>query len=397
MPSNPKKTPSGQRKRVTASARARISTKKIRLKNQIHEESFLQDGMLASSSVSSPQPPPPVQTNHDMVLAMLSDIKASNQSLSDRMTKLERQSSEPSYPTSHWSHLQGQAPGLSRHQGTATIPHVHYSGEVRGAQTPRPATGSTTSLSSEEQTGSNHHPQTTGGRFSSNLPSDAVLPSLETIRRLPNVSEAVSGILASYDSHNRLESSQGKPHRRSRRYNTHDTVSVAPEVRWPNEGFHGSNGKKRLLYDDLSMPQWVAGQLTNILHMQDQATSKQALIQVIAAMKDAVSIPFTAVKNAWACSMHELEEGNLTWNDSTQWALNRLSASQVSLINSHSAPSALKKFCKYFNEGSCTHDGHHGLYKHNCSFCGKQGRTANHPENKCNFRSKKQEKGATSS
>ena len=147
------------------------------------------------------------------------------------------------------------------------------------------------------------------------------------------MSEAVSSILASYDSHNRLESSQGKPHRRSGCYNTHDTVSVAPEVRWPNEGFHGSNSKKRLLYDDLSMPQWVGGQLTNILHMQDQATSRQALIQVIAAMKDAVSIPFTAVKNAWACSMHELEEGNLTWNDSTQWALNRLSASQVSLIN----------------------------------------------------------------
>ena len=167
MPSNPKKTPSGQRKRVTASARARISTKKIPWKNQIHEESFLQDGILASSSVSSPQPPPPAepQSKHDMVLAMLSDIKASNQSLSDRMTKLERQSLESSYPTSHWSHSQGQAPGPSRHQGTATIPHVHYSGEVRGTHTPRPAIGNTISLSSEEETGLNHHPQTTGGRF----------------------------------------------------------------------------------------------------------------------------------------------------------------------------------------------------------------------------------------
>ena len=145
------------------------------------------------------------------------------------------------------------------------------------------------------------------------------------------------------------------------------------------------------------MPQWVAGQLTNILHMQDHATSREALIQVIAAMKDAVSIPFTAAKNAWACSMHELEEGNLTWNDSTQWALNRLSVSQVSLINSHSAPPSLKKFCKYFNERSCTHEGHHGLYKHSCSFCGKQGRTANHPKSKCNFKNKRQEKSATSS
>ena len=79
------------------------------------------------------------------------------------------------------------------------------------------------------------------------------------------------------------------------------------------------------------MPQWVAGQLTNILHMQDPLTSKQALTQVICDMKDAVSLPFTAVKNAWACSMHELEEGNLSWADSTQWALNRLSASQVLL------------------------------------------------------------------
>ena len=104
MPSNPKKTPSGQRKRVTASARARISTKKIRRKSQVHEESFLQDGMLGSSSISSPQPPPSAepQGNHDLVLAMLSDIKASNQSLSDRMTNLEQQSLESSHHTNHW-------------------------------------------------------------------------------------------------------------------------------------------------------------------------------------------------------------------------------------------------------------------------------------------------------
>ena len=126
------------------------------------------------------------------------------------------------------------------------------------------------------------------------------------------------------------------------------------------------------------MPQWVAGQLTNILHMQDPLTSKQALTQVIWAMKDAVSLPFTAVKNAWACSMHELKEGNLSWADSTQWALNRLSASQVSLVNFQSV--SQKRLCCYYNEGSCSHDGHHGLYKHNCSFCSKQGRTSNHPE-----------------
>ena len=46
--------------------------------------------------------------------------------------------------------------------------------------------------------------------------------------------------------------------------------------------------------------------------------------------------------------MHELEEGNLAWGDSTQWAFNRLSASQVSMINSQSV--SQKNLCKYFNE-----------------------------------------------
>ena len=222
------------------------------------------------------------------------------------------------------------------------------------------------------------------------LPRDAIIPGLDSLRKLPNVSEAVSSILASYEQQAKHESLQGKNSRKSGRYNNFDTVSNPPERRWPNEGYHGSNGKKRLLYDDLSMPQWVAGQLTNILHMQDPLTSKQALTQVVCARKDAVSLPFTAVKNAWACSMHELEEGNLSWADSTQWALKRLSASQVSLVNAQSV--SQKRLCRYYNEGSCSHDGHHGLYKHSCSFCSKQGRTSNHPESKHNFKYKKQEK-----
>ena len=222
-----------------------------------------------------------------------------------------------------------------------------------------------------------------------NLPHDAIMPSLDSLRRLPNVSEAVSNILASYDQQATHESLQGKKSRRSGRNNNFDTVSNPPKRRWPNEGYHGSNSKKRLLYNDLSMPHWVAGQLTNILHMQDPLTSKQTLTQVVCAMRDAVSVPFTAVKNAWACSMHELEEGNLSLVDSTQWALNRLSASQVSLVNSQSV--SQKRLCWYYNIRSCSHDGHHGLYKHNCSFCSKQGRTSYHPENKCKFKYKMQE------
>ena len=115
---------------------------------------------------------------------------------------------------------------------------------------------------------------------------------LKTIGRLPNVSEAVS-----HDK--KQEYSQGNPHHRSGLYNNYDTVSAPPDVIWPYEGFHGSNDKKRLLYDELSVPQWMAGQLTNILHMQDLIIAKQALVQVIAAIKDAVSIFLLQSKMLW--------------------------------------------------------------------------------------------------
>ena len=48
-------------------------------------------------------------------------------------------------------------------------------------------------------------------------------------------------------------------------------------------------------------------------------------------IRGAVSFPWPAVRAAWASSMHQVEEGYLSWADATQWAIIRLSASQVAL------------------------------------------------------------------
>ena len=139
------------------------------------------------------------------------------------------------------------------------------------------------------------------------------------------------------------------------------------------QGLHVSNGKKRDIYDELSLPQWIPGQLSNIYAISDPTLSKQALLQVIFAMRDAVSLLWPAVRAAWASSMHQMEEGHLSLADSTQWAINRLSASQVALAytqaTTQSTPS--RRPCRYYNEGSCYHEGHHGSYTHFCSHCMK--------------------------
>ena len=206
MPSKPRKTPSGHRKKVTASAQARVSTRKIRKKNPNQEGSFLQTGMLSSSSTSSPHPLPVAESqgNHDTILAMLTDIKASNQALAERITKIERQTLESHPNTNQGTQFRSQDMGSSRIVGnTSVAPHVHCNtGSIQGVQDLHPTAGNTIACTTNEHPSSNHHAQVNMGSGLASLPNDSVLPNLETIRRLESVSEAVSNILASYESQN---------------------------------------------------------------------------------------------------------------------------------------------------------------------------------------------------
>ena len=54
---------------------------------------------------------------------------------------------------------------------------------------------------------------------------DAVIPNLQSLRTNPTISDAVNGLLASYDGRAHQELSQGKPQstKRSGHFNTHDT------------------------------------------------------------------------------------------------------------------------------------------------------------------------------
>ena len=140
-----------------------------------------------------------------------------------------------------------------------------------------------------------------------------------------------------------------------------ETCTAPPELRWPNKGFVGGTNRKRLSYDDMSIPQWVAGQLNNISQIQENSLLRLVLDQVIAAMRDASSLPWAAVRGAWASSMHDREEGRLTWRDTTQWAINRLSNAQVAMLNSQAVSQTKGWVCRYYNEGARSFDGHHGL------------------------------------
>ena len=83
--------------------------------------------------------------------------------------------------------------------------------------------------------------------------------------------------------------------------------------------------------------------------------------------------------------MTEAEEGRLRLDDTTQWALHRVSSLKIAVLNSQNLKTASSKtrVCNFFIDGSCNSDGHYGIYKHICLFCHKQGYFMTHPEFKC--------------
>ena len=139
----------------------------------------------------------------------------------------------------------------------------------------------------------------------------------------------------------------------------------------------------------MNLPQWVAGQLSNALLIEDPTLLRQVLTQVVLAMRDTVSLPWQAVRAAWALSMTDIEEGRLVWADSTQWSLSRISNSQLEVLNSQNVSTSGQKIriCRLFNKGTCTSEGHHRSYKHFYANCYKHGLSLMHPESRCFSRS----------
>ena len=52
------------------------------------------------------------------------------------------------------------------------------------------------------------------------------------------------------------------------------------------------------MYDKLSLPQWVAGQLLNIYHIKDHELARLALLQITHSMRDAMPLLWAALCNA---------------------------------------------------------------------------------------------------
>ena len=250
---------------MTASVRARISTRKINRQSTKHlGESYIQQSTPTDvSTVPQTQNSDPTLPQGDTsttIISMLNKLLESNQALMARIESIEERQNNDRWHTDQalGSDTTGQRavnllPGGTLPGARVQNMHPHAlppigSPRVRFPTLPR----------------AQNHPQGiatgVGDHFLSQsaargeIQSDEVVPTLEALRRAPSISSSVTQLLESYEEQARA-SLQGRQAKKSGRYNTTDIVYTTPEYRWPNEVYHAPAGKKKVAYDDLTLPQ----------------------------------------------------------------------------------------------------------------------------------------------
>ena len=249
-----KQIPALQRKKVTASARARVSTSRVRKATKSRlEESFLQSSppLTAMAYLNHPNltttPSQPINNQPDVMIDMLRQLTQSNQSLLERIEKFDQQPAN-THQTTVVGGLSTKSQLLGSHGASLVqenLPHhpiFHHllnSSARTVSNTLSTSNNCTCSASQQSDTASNIHGTTAV------LIHEGVVPSLGNLRRLANVSQAVTNALAAYED--QAKSTLLGKQRRSGRYNTTDIAQNPPEICWPNEGYHSSAGKKGYL------------------------------------------------------------------------------------------------------------------------------------------------------
>ena len=265
MPSHLKKTPvTTGREKVTASVRAKTSIRKQRKPPTAGQDgSYIQDPVsTVTHTVTSSSPRILGSSHNDTILMILQEMQQTNKDIVQRIVTLEKSQSICPTSLASTSNSQAQVHTDPMSHGIAgrqfNISHATGGDPVSNQISSRSTAG--LGVRPHVNIQESHQPTKSAATsaIEQNPYHDSIIPNIDTLRQHPSISQAVSQLLATYETQAKAEISQGKTSNKcSGRYNTTDTAHASPEKRWANEGYFGSQGKKRHAYDDLTLTQWV--------------------------------------------------------------------------------------------------------------------------------------------
>ena len=101
---------------------------------------------------------------------------------------------------------------------------------------------------------------------------------------------------------------------KSGRVKTVDDI-VIREVDWPHYHVYRSPGHRAVRYEDLTVPEFVFGFLSQMTSIAGRKTNQKMLTHLRCMMRDAMDFPWANVRNYHGIVLSQMEMDRLTWHD----------------------------------------------------------------------------------
>ena len=159
---------------------------------------------------------------------------------------------------------------------------------------------------------------------------------------------------------------------------------IVKYVHWPHFGIYKGPSRKPAAYDDLFMPEFVAGYVNCLLRHNTADNTKDHMLRHLQdLMHDATMYPWRNVRNFHGIVLGMMEQGELTWEDTS--TIQQLRQQYARIPHTPTVPFTpdLQPCSKYQTE-QCTQAAPHDKLAHICAWCYRyKGKAFGHPQSKC--------------
>ena len=173
-------------------------------------------------------------------------------------------------------------------------------------------------------------------------------------------------------------------------------VFVKHKVRWPHDYVLAGSNKECVMYDQLTMGQWMAGFCRDMNEESNQNSKDAMLDYLISIMGDSNDFFWSSAKASHAvllCCMEQGEIKDFTETDKIDrvrrvHAQRHTSAIQDTINHALKHNNNRSMVCQYYNSRICSQQNSHEakgvMYRHVCYFCfTKSGKSFQHTEANC--------------
>lgn len=122
-------------------------------------------------------------------------------------------------------------------------------------------------------------------------------------------------------------------------------------------------------YDDLSLPEFLQGYIAMLSKMRPEDPVYQAMVRWLGPLGQAlVDYQWCDIRDWINSVLHDVGQGRISWLDEAIIA-DRLNTAKLRASVKSASDDPIIPVCAQFNQGRCSYESSHGVFKHVCALC----------------------------